>query len=307
MLAPSSVPISRRNCTLSTALTCCSRCCNCCSCGHRLSATMTITAAPIAPSAAQTIRRFAFVFISVTDKGRARSTPLHGSAVFPKPFSFSTAQQDDRKRHQAQREEYAQQGHHDAQRVRAKHAEERLRGTCALGRGVFGPDAGAALLLVVVERALGLREVRVFGYPDSAGRDTPGTGRGFVERDPLRVEHRPHVVGLVIGHVTQVQKQLGHDAMVAALLPRLRSEPDPFFRHVDSARARSSLHKQVAIPAALPAKEKTMSYIDGFVIAVPNANREQFIRHAQTFDNIFLEFGATRVRECWGDNVPEGK
>ena len=50
-----------------------------------------------------------------------------------------------------------------------------------------------------------------------------------------------------------------------------------------------------------------MSYIDGFVIAVPNANREQFIRHAQTFDTIFLEFGATRVLECWGDNVPEGK
>jgi uncharacterized protein YbaA (DUF1428 family) len=70
---------------------------------------------------------------------------------------------------------------------------------------------------------------------------------------------------------------------------------------------RSSLHKQVAIPAAVPAREKTMAYIDGFVIAVPNTNREQFIRHARTFDPIFLEFGATRVLECWGDNVPEGK
>ncbi|HET7929934.1 MAG TPA: DUF1428 domain-containing protein [Rhodanobacteraceae bacterium] len=50
-----------------------------------------------------------------------------------------------------------------------------------------------------------------------------------------------------------------------------------------------------------------MSYIDGFVIAVPNANREQFIQHARTFDPIFLEFGATRVLECWGDSVPEGK
>jgi Uncharacterized conserved protein len=50
-----------------------------------------------------------------------------------------------------------------------------------------------------------------------------------------------------------------------------------------------------------------MSYIDGFVIAVPNANREQFIKHAKTFDAIFLEYGATRVTECWGDNVPEGK
>ena len=50
-----------------------------------------------------------------------------------------------------------------------------------------------------------------------------------------------------------------------------------------------------------------MSYIDGFVIAVPNANREQFIKHAGTLDGVFLEFGATRVVECWGDDVPEGK
>ena len=50
-----------------------------------------------------------------------------------------------------------------------------------------------------------------------------------------------------------------------------------------------------------------MSYIDGFVIAVPNANREPFIKHAETFDAIFLEFGATRVVECWGEDVPEGK
>jgi len=50
-----------------------------------------------------------------------------------------------------------------------------------------------------------------------------------------------------------------------------------------------------------------MSYIDGFVIAVPNANRDKFIEHADTFDTIFLEFGATRVLECWGDDVPDGK
>jgi len=49
-----------------------------------------------------------------------------------------------------------------------------------------------------------------------------------------------------------------------------------------------------------------MSYIDGFVIAVPAANHEQFIAHANTFDPIFLECGATRVLECWGDDVPEG-
>lgn len=50
-----------------------------------------------------------------------------------------------------------------------------------------------------------------------------------------------------------------------------------------------------------------MSYIDGFVIPVPNANREKFIGHASRFDAIFLEFGATRVLECWGEDVPDGK
>src|SRR5688572_30098006 len=50
-----------------------------------------------------------------------------------------------------------------------------------------------------------------------------------------------------------------------------------------------------------------MSYIDGFVLAVPTANRQAFIDHAREFDQLFLEFGATRVVEGWGDDVPHGK
>ena len=50
-----------------------------------------------------------------------------------------------------------------------------------------------------------------------------------------------------------------------------------------------------------------MSYIDGFVIPVPLANREAFITHAKRFDAIFLEVGAIRVVECWADDVPDGK
>ena len=50
-----------------------------------------------------------------------------------------------------------------------------------------------------------------------------------------------------------------------------------------------------------------MSYIDGFVIAVPNANRDAFIAHASNFDAMIMEFGAIRVMECWGDDVPDGK
>ena len=50
-----------------------------------------------------------------------------------------------------------------------------------------------------------------------------------------------------------------------------------------------------------------MSYIDGFVIAVPNANREAYLAHARTAAGIFKEYGAQNVVECWGDDVPEGK
>ena len=50
-----------------------------------------------------------------------------------------------------------------------------------------------------------------------------------------------------------------------------------------------------------------MPYIDGFVIAVPTANKQKFIDHARTFDPVFIEYGATRVIEGWGDDVPDGK
>ena len=48
-------------------------------------------------------------------------------------------------------------------------------------------------------------------------------------------------------------------------------------------------------------------YIDGFVMAVPTANKDKFIAHAQKGDSAFIDFGATRVLECWGDDVPDGK
>jgi uncharacterized protein YbaA (DUF1428 family) len=50
-----------------------------------------------------------------------------------------------------------------------------------------------------------------------------------------------------------------------------------------------------------------MTYIDGFVAAVPTANREKFRKHADEAAAIFKEHGALSVVECWGDDVPEGK
>ena len=50
-----------------------------------------------------------------------------------------------------------------------------------------------------------------------------------------------------------------------------------------------------------------MSYVDGFVIAVPTANKQKFIEHARLGDGVFMDLGALRVVECWGDDVPEGQ
>ncbi|WP_417494362.1 DUF1428 domain-containing protein [Maricaulis sp.] len=49
-----------------------------------------------------------------------------------------------------------------------------------------------------------------------------------------------------------------------------------------------------------------MSYIDGFVIAVPTANKQKFIDHAEFANGVFMDLGALRVMECWGDDVQDG-
>lgn len=48
-----------------------------------------------------------------------------------------------------------------------------------------------------------------------------------------------------------------------------------------------------------------MTYIDGFVIAAKS--REAYREMAAKAAPIFLEHGALRVVECWGDDVPDGK
>ena len=50
-----------------------------------------------------------------------------------------------------------------------------------------------------------------------------------------------------------------------------------------------------------------MTYVDGFVIPAPTADKAKFIDHATRMDKVFLEMGALRVIECWADDVPHGK
>lgn len=50
-----------------------------------------------------------------------------------------------------------------------------------------------------------------------------------------------------------------------------------------------------------------MTYVDGFVAAVPTANREAYRLHAEAGVAVFKDHGALSVVECWGDDVPQGK
>jgi uncharacterized protein YbaA (DUF1428 family) len=50
-----------------------------------------------------------------------------------------------------------------------------------------------------------------------------------------------------------------------------------------------------------------MPYVEGFVLAVPSANKEAYRKHATAAAPLFKEFGATRMVETWGDDVPDGK
>jgi uncharacterized protein YbaA (DUF1428 family) len=50
-----------------------------------------------------------------------------------------------------------------------------------------------------------------------------------------------------------------------------------------------------------------MTYFEGFIVPVPEANRDAYRKHASEFAPLFQEFGIHRVVESWDSDVPEGK
>ncbi|MGD1926965.1 MAG: DUF1428 domain-containing protein [Paracoccaceae bacterium] len=50
-----------------------------------------------------------------------------------------------------------------------------------------------------------------------------------------------------------------------------------------------------------------MSYFDGFVAAVPTANKQAYVDHAKFSWEIFKDHGALETVECWGEDGPEGE
>ena len=50
-----------------------------------------------------------------------------------------------------------------------------------------------------------------------------------------------------------------------------------------------------------------MTYVEGFVVAVPTDKQEEYRRHADEAVPLFKEFGVQRHVEAWGDDVQHGK
>ncbi len=50
-----------------------------------------------------------------------------------------------------------------------------------------------------------------------------------------------------------------------------------------------------------------MSFVDGFVLAVPTRNKGAYLKMASQVWSLFKKHGALHMAECWGDDVPDGK
>ncbi|QTH64466.1 DUF1428 domain-containing protein [Psychrosphaera ytuae] len=50
-----------------------------------------------------------------------------------------------------------------------------------------------------------------------------------------------------------------------------------------------------------------MEYIDGYLLAVSQDKKDEYIEFASKLVPAFKKYGATQVMECWGDDVPDGK
>ncbi len=55
--------------------------------------------------------------------------------------------------------------------------------------------------------------------------------------------------------------------------------------------------------SAAPAKQLD-TYIDGYVMVVPQANKAAFIEYVQRCIPIYKEYGALRVTDCWANDLP---
>jgi uncharacterized protein YbaA (DUF1428 family) len=50
-----------------------------------------------------------------------------------------------------------------------------------------------------------------------------------------------------------------------------------------------------------------MTYFEGFIVPVPEANKDAYVKHANSLAQALSECGVRRQFEAWGTDIPEGK
>src|SRR3546814_14453290 len=53
--------------------------------------------------------------------------------------------------------------------------------------------------------------------------------------------------------------------------------------------------------------EGKLGYADGYIVPVPDGNKEAYRKLAQKMSAVFIAYGATPAVEAWSADVPDGK
>src|SRR6185503_9307056 len=61
------------------------------------------------------------------------------------------------------------------------------------------------------------------------------------------------------------------------------------------------------VPRARTARSRSMTYFEGFIVPVPEANKAAYEEHAGRFAPLVQNVGVRRMVESWDSDVPEGK
>lgn len=130
------------------------------------------------------------------------------------------------------------------------------------------------------------------------GEDVP---QGEVTSFPAAVQAGPEETVVFSWYLWP--SKAAHDAFMQTIPvdPRLSPETNPM--PFDGKRVIFGAFEPVLEMGA----RQPGGFVDGFVAAVPRAERAAFIDFAKFCDPIFMEHGATWIMETWGTDIPDGK
>lgn len=171
--------------------------------------------------------------------------------------------------------------------------------TCIQGFICAVPTRNRAAFIEHAQKAAeAFREHGCLAAVECWGDDVPA---GVVTSFPMAVKAEADETVVFAWYIWP--SKAAHDAGMQAAMadPRLSPETNPM--PFDGKRVIfGTFEPLLTIGAPCPG-----GYIDGFVAAVPRAERAAFHDFAAYCDPIFAEFGATWIMEAWEDDIPDGK